>query len=145
MKPPPLDLNGKTQPHDHGEILAEDFVIRRISEQQITTDSATGKRKVSSLAFKGSSDINGSMSVDIEKLIVAAGLRPEAYVTTPRWVGSIRIEVAPIRTKNCLVGFDPLPKNPYHGGIWGSFNRDTQNAIRQASNWLVEIKGVALQ
>ncbi|MCC6598055.1 MAG: hypothetical protein IT559_04640 [Alphaproteobacteria bacterium] len=151
MKPPPRDPNGKTQPHDHDEILNDDFVIRRISEQQIATDSATGQRKVSSLAFKASSGENESMSVDIEKLIVAAGLKPEEYVTTPRWVGSIRIQVAPIRTTNCSVGFDPLPENsphpenPYHGGVWGNFNKATQRAIRQASNWLVEIEGVNLQ
>lgn len=150
MKPPPRDPNGKTKPHDHDEILNGDFVIRRISLQQIVTDSGTGQRKISSLAFKASSGENESMSVDIEKLIVAAGLEPKKYVTTPKWVGSVKIQVASIRATSCRVGFDPLPKNPphpenpYHGGVWGNFNKATQRAIRRASNWLVEIEGVAL-
>lgn len=151
IQPPPLDSNGNVIPHDHNEILNDDFVIRRISEQQITVDIGTGKKRISSLAFKASSGNNGSMSVDIEKLIIEDGIDPKKHVTTPRWMGSIRIQVSPIRDASCTVGYDPLPENPpepanpYHGGVWGNFNRTVQKAIRQASSWFVEIPEVDIK
>lgn len=91
------------------------------------------------------------MSIDIQKLIIEAGVNPEQHVTTPRWTGSIIIPVNPIRAANCLVGYDPLPEmppepaNPYHGGIWGNFNKATQRAIRKASSWFVPISDVTIE
>lgn len=143
MQPPQRDIDGITEPHDHDEILNEDFVIRRVSEEQIVQDTATGRRRISSKAFKASSGPKGSMSVDIEKLIIEAGVDPKTWVTTPKWIGSIRIGVSDIRNNNCKVGYDPILSNPYHGGVWGDLKkRPLQKALRSASTWYVQIDDV---
>jgi hypothetical protein len=149
MQPPQRDKEGKTIPHDHAEILDKDFVIRRISERQISTDELTGKRRISSLAFKPSAGSNASMSVDIEKLIIDAKLDPHTFVSSPRWIGSIRINVGDIRSTKCMVGFDPIEPpdpnpNPYHGGVWGNFSKSTQKTLRKSSSWYVEIPNVSI-
>lgn len=144
MQPPQRDKEGKTIPHDHAEILDKDFVIRRISEQQISTDELTGRRRISSLAFKPSTGNNASMSVDIEKLIIQAKIDPRTFVSSPRWIGSVRINVGAIRTNRNIVGFDPLPDNPYHGGVWGNFSKSTQKFLRRSSSWYVEIPDVSI-
>jgi hypothetical protein len=148
MQPPPRDNKGIVIPHDHAEILNEHFVIRGISIQQISKDTLTGEgRIISSYVFKGSSSKGASMSVNIEKLIIDAGIDPKKFVTDARWIGSIKIKVGDIRSTNCMVGFEPIEApipNPYHGGVWGDFNRTTRNALLQASNWFVEIPNVKI-
>ncbi len=59
------------------------------------------------------------MSVDLQQQIEEAGLDARTYVTTPRWVGSLRFEASALRDEGFLVGFDPLPENPHHGEVWG--------------------------
>lgn len=89
------------------------------------------------------------MSVDIEKLIRADTLDPATYVTSPKYIGSIRFSAGAIRAVNLRVGYDPLPDNPYHGEVWGEskpnrFSRTQQKAICAASNWLVPIPNVEI-
>lgn len=80
------------------------------------------------------------MSIDIEKLIVEAGLVPAEYVSTPRWIGSVQLEARQVRALGLLVGYHPLPENPYHGQIWGQFTRDVQLNLRLACRWVVPIE-----
>lgn len=144
MKLPPHNPLGKTVPHNHEEIQPTDGVIRRISAHQIVQDNNLGKRRVSTVAVRPSSGPDGGMSLDIEALIVKAGIDPKAYVTTPKWMGSIKFEVKTLRDQALLVGFDPIASNPYHGQAWGDFSRTVQKNLLQSAIWYVEIDDVAL-
>lgn len=137
LKPPPHDASGETLPHDHPGILPEDGIIRRISELQLVFDPKVECRRISSKAFNPSS--SGGLSVDLETQILEAGLEPRVYVTTPRWVGSIRFQAGHMREVGFKVGYDPLIDNPHHGEVWGNFNRTNRRALRQICDWLVPI------
>ncbi|MGK9042774.1 hypothetical protein KXS05_20605 [Rhizobium sp. SA279] len=150
MKQPPRDDANKVVPHDHEEIDNDDFLIRRIDPRQhIVQDDNLNCRRLSSKAFQPSSEDGGGMSVDIEKLILADGIDPATYVTSPKYVGSIRFSAEAARSASLLVGYDPLSDNPYHGEVWGEnkpnrFSRTQQRAICTASNWLVQIPNVEI-
>lgn len=144
LQPPPRNPQGELLPHDHDGIGACDGVIRRISEKQIVADSE-GRRRISSKAFKPSTSPNGGMSIDIEKLIIEAKLDPRAYVTTPRWTGSVRFVVGELRNEGFMVGFDPLlPENPFHGEVWGKFTRPQVRRLQELAVWFVTIPEVKL-
>ncbi|MGH6849319.1 MAG: hypothetical protein ACREDD_02530 [Methylocella sp.] len=130
-------------PHDHSGIASEDGVIRRVSEKQVAADS-TGQLRVSSKAFKPSTGPNGGMSVDLEKLVIEANQDPRAYVTTPRWTGSVRFLAGALREEGFMVGFDPRPENPYHGEVWGRFTMAQRRRLRELAVWFVAIPGVKL-
>jgi hypothetical protein len=101
LESPPRDESGNVIPHDHAGIGPSDGVIRGISENQIITDK-NGQRRISSKAFQGSSETNSGMSVDLECSIAEAGLDPKVYVTTPRWIGSVRFEAGVLRSEGFL-------------------------------------------
>lgn len=144
LTPPPCDANGEVVPHDHLGILPDDGLIRRISEQLVINDQRRGCRRISSMAFKPSSGDRGGMSVDLQSLIEEAGLNTKAYVTTPRWIGSVRFVARDLRATGLLVGYHPIPDNPHHGEVWGCFTRSQQRALQTACEWFVEIPGAAI-
>jgi hypothetical protein len=96
------------------------------------------------MAFKPSSGANGGMSVDLEALMLEAGLDVQEYVTRPRWIGSLVVSAGAARSAGLLVGYAPLEDNPYHGEVWGTFNTATQRALRSACSWLVAIPDVEI-
>lgn len=142
LQPPPVDNNGNVVLHDHEGITPNDGIIRRISEQQII--SVNGKRKISSMAFKASSGVNAGMSVDLQALIEEAGIDPHEYVTTPRWIGSVRFEAGSLRQAGFRIGYHPLPENPYHGEVRGDFTKAQQHRLQQLAIWFVQIPDVII-
>ncbi len=142
--PLPRDANGEVIPHDHEDISSEDGVIRRISEQLVIHDPKVGGLRISSAAFRASSGPNGGMSVDLEKLILEAGLDPRAYVNNPRWIGSVRFLAGSLRAEGFRVGYDPLPDNRFHGEVWGNFTGSKQRRLMKLCTWLVPIPDVVL-
>lgn len=144
LSDPPRDAQGNVIPHDHTEITPQDGVIRRISELQTTVD-ASGQRRISSVAFKASSGVNGGLSVDLETLIIEGGHDPRRYVTTPRWLAALRFEAGQLRSEQFKVGYDPLIDNPYHGEVWGSFTKAQIRRLREMAVWFVEMPGVAIR
>ncbi len=143
LDPPPRDSAGTVVPHDHNGIAATDGVIRRISDRQIVTDRNTGARRLSSFAFKPSSEAHGGMSVDLQREIELAGLDARAYVSTPRWIGSVRFDAGSLRAEGFLVGYDPLPDNPFHGEVWGRFSSVDIKRLVELCEWFVPIPGVS--
>jgi len=135
---PPRDEGGEVLPHDHSGIEEAWLIIRRVSEQQIVIDK-NGVRRLSSLAFKASKGDGSGMSIDLYDLIVEAGLEPKEYLTTPRWFGSVYFTAGALRNAKSKVGYDPLPDNPYHGEVWGAFDRSHRDGIRSLAKWFVEI------
>jgi hypothetical protein len=120
--PPPLDAAGNVIPHDHPDILDDHIAIRRISETQIVTDG-DGRRRISSMAFKPSSGVNGGMSIDLESFIREGNIDPRAFVTTPPWMGSVCFEVGSLRGEALQVGYHPVSDNRFHGEVWGATKR----------------------
>jgi hypothetical protein len=117
MKQSPHDQLG-VLPHDHEEIENSDILIRYVPAVHINRES--GEPKISSAAFSPSTppdDPRSSVSVDVEKLLVAAG-RLAPY-RTKNGESFARISVEKVRLFKFLVGWDPEPDNPAHGGIWG--------------------------
>lgn len=144
LPPPPRNERGEVIPHDHAQIAADDGVIRRISQHQIVFDPKLGSQRVSSLAFKPST--GGGMSVDLQRQIEEAGHDARVFVTSPRWMGSVRFTAGQLRDEGFSVGFDPIPPdNPFHGEVWGAFTRQQQGKLRVLCEWFVELEGVSLR
>ncbi|TIN38842.1 MAG: hypothetical protein E5Y10_25000 [Mesorhizobium sp.] len=138
---PPRDEFGEVTPYNEAQIQPTDGIIRRIPANWIVDDK--GRRRLSSMAFKPSSDRYRGKSVDIESLIIEQGDDPTVYVTTPRWIGSIRYEAGNLHTAGFCIGWDPLPDNPCHGAVWGTFTNDQiRNVLPKMASWLVPINGV---
>jgi hypothetical protein len=143
LTPPQRDANGNVVPHDHPEILDGDDLIRRVSDQQIVTD-ARGLRRISSMAFRPADEPNGGMSIDIRKSIEEANLDVAAFVTTPKWIGSVVFKTSVARERGLQVGSDPIPGNDHHGEVWGNFTRAISKGVQRSSTWFVQIPGVAI-
>lgn len=118
---PPLDAAGHVDIHDHAGILREHGVIRRISADHLVYDEKTGGKRVSTMAFGASTGPNGGMSVDLENSIVEAGLDPKTFVISPPFLGAVKFTAGSLRDQGFKVGYDPLPTNPHHGEVWGTF------------------------
>lgn len=131
LRPPPRDDDNDVVPHDHEGIMAEDGIIRRIPQHQVVVDAKIGGRRISSMAFKSSSEPNGGMPVDLQQEIEEAGLDARVFVTTPSWIGSVRFQAGQLREEEFQVGFHPLDSNPYHSEVWGRFTKAKQNRLRQ--------------
>jgi hypothetical protein len=149
-QPPPRNQSGEVLPHDHAEILADHGVIRRVSDKQVVK-RADGRRTLSSLAFKPSgAGVNPGISIDLEEWIVAAGKNAADFVTTPRWVGSVRFTAGAVRAEGCRVGWDPIPRqgslpaNDFHGEVWDA-NKLRQRRLHDIAEWFVPIDGVDIR
>lgn len=141
LKPPQRNADGTVSPYDHPDISPDDGVIRRVSEYHIV-DDGRGGRRISSMCFKPSSGANAGMSVDLEASILAAGLKPKEFVTTPRFMGSVRFTAGALRGLGCRVGFVPLPGNDHHGEVWGTAK--IAKKVQSLAVWYVQIENVDL-
>lgn len=152
LSEPPRNPDGSVEPHDHAEILNDDWLIRRVSAEWVVSDpKVPGNARLSTRAFDLSSpEFGGGMSVDIQKLIEEAGVNVVDFVTSPRWTASLRIQTANLRAQQLQVGYSPvaeeppMPANPYHGEAWGRLTRGQKNELLRQSQWLVEIPGCNL-
>lgn len=143
LQPPQRNAQGTVDPYDHAEILADHRVIRRIHEKLI--DRRGPRPRLSSMAYKASSEPNGGMSIDLEQSIISAGLVPKTHVTSPHWIGSVVFRAGDIRALGFRIGFEPLAENQHHGEVWGTFSRPNQRALSRACTWFVEIEGVSAE
>lgn len=140
------------EPYDEVGIAGPDLIIRRIDpEQHVVDDDNRNCRRISTKAYSPSSGENGGMSVDIEQLMIADDVEPKAYVTSPKYVGSVAFTAQSLRDVGLRIGYDPIPNvNPYHGEVWGTevkpsrFTGAQRNAILSSASWYVQILGVEL-
>lgn len=90
------------------------------------------------------------MSVDFEDWIRDAGKDPVEFVTTPKWIGSLRFAVTDVRAEGCRVGWDPIPRrgqlpaNDFHGEVW-DLNPARQRKLPDLAQWFVAIPGVDIK
>src|SRR5258707_6382467 len=50
----------------------------------------------------------------------AAGLDAATFVTSPKWTGSVVFKAGTAPALGFIVGYDPMPANDNHGGVWGA-------------------------
>lgn len=147
-QPPPRDVSGEVVPHDHAEILEDHGILRRVSDQWVVT-RADGRRTLTSLAFKPSSDRYQGMSVDLEDWLREDDQNPEQFVTSPKWVASIRFRAGDLRSEGFRVGWDPLerqgafPANNYHAEVWG-IERQHKDRLAELAEWFVPLPDVLI-
>lgn len=152
LSPPPRDAQGNVTPHNHEGIQAEDGVIRRIPSRWVIDDvKVPGGKRLSTQAFEpSSSELGGGLSVDLEHQIVEAGIDLIKHLTSPKWIGSIRLTAGQLRQLNLMVGFSPIEPtaesegNAHHGEVWGRTSKSQRKTLLHASTWLVEIEGCSL-
>jgi hypothetical protein len=140
LDPPPLDIQGEVIPHDHTGIKADDGVIRRVSPFHWVYDEKIKGKRLSTMAFRPSSGEGSGMSVDLQSLIEEAGLDPKSYVSSPPWIGAVRFTAGALRAEGLMVGYQPVPDNPYHGEVWGNFSRNIQRRLQVLAIEFVPIK-----
>jgi hypothetical protein len=115
---PARDGDGNVLPHDDpATIPGEWTLLRHVHPEQWSTDERTGYPRPQSNAFAFSSEGSRSMSVDIEPPMLAVGLPPTHYAFLSG-KGAVRITAAKARELHLRVGPEPIPDNPFHGGIW---------------------------
>jgi hypothetical protein len=153
ISPPPRDQNGLATPHDHAEILDAHRVIRGISDEFVVKDEKGQPQRLSSAALEPSTmdvDPYCGLSVDLEQLITEDGLDPVEHLKARNFLGAIVFEVRSFRSRNFLVGYDPLANNPYHGGVWqdagrgSKLTRGTKKALLREAAWLMPIANVPI-
>ena len=150
LTPPQRDEQGRVIPHNHPQILDNDWVIRLVfigkNEPPVDLKFPEGKR-LSLTVWEPSSGVNEGLSVNLQSLIFTGGLEsPEKY-SKP---ASIMMNVGDIRRLGFEVGYDPvkddpkIPDNPYHCQIWGASTRGERNQLKNISQWLVPLAGVSI-
>lgn len=88
--------------------------------------------------------------MDIEQLMIEHGINPATHANTRNFLGSIAFTVNSFRSRNFLVGYDPLPENPCHGVVWqdaaraSKLTRGTKMALLREAEWLVPIDNVPI-
>lgn len=140
-------------PYDEPAIGAGDLIIRRINPQYyVIFDNNRNCHRISSKAYSPSSGPDAGMSIDIEKLIVAAGHQPQQYVVDPVFTGAVVFPASAIRSLGLWIGYEPVHGNPYHGEVWGSafarhnkFTKAQKDGLAAAAAWYVPLADVALQ
>lgn len=144
------------EPYDEAGIAGEDTIIRRINPiHHIVWDENRQKHRISPKAYNKSSGPKEGMSVDIERLIVGAGVNPQEYVTTPVFTGSVALRAGDVRALGLWVGYDPIegvhyvPDNPYHGEVWSpterkNFTDSQKSALAHLAQWYVPLPNVDL-
>lgn len=145
LSPPPRNAAGQVEPHDHQEILPDDGVIRRVSQEFVVPDK-DGMPRVSTMAFQPSSVAQGGgLSIDLQREIEESGRDARQFVMSPPWIGSVRFSAGQLRGEELMVGYEPMPPdNPFHGEVWGNFSKGKKKRLLQIAQWFVTIPGVSL-
>ncbi|QLC25666.1 hypothetical protein HFP57_11995 [Parasphingopyxis algicola] len=145
----PRDEDGEVIPHDHPELVDGAHIIRRISDDYVVPDHNSGGHRLSSAVYKHDPR-RGHLSVDSTPCIVAKGIDPGEYVTTPQWPGALTISIENFRSIDSVneaddrwkIGMVPVTGNDCHAGVWGKITQGQSNSLQRLSDWLVEIPGV---
>lgn len=152
------DEKGIVIPYDDDEIQSGDGLYRYIDpENHLVDDENKGRKRVSSGAFSESRGPNapyGGMSVDLERLMVEAGVSYMSRLINNDW-GVVRLFVGELRELKCQVGRDPIEadprqgieENPQHGLVWGIQKKlrkkNSKKKIMNGFDWVKKAKGVS--
>lgn len=145
------------QAHDDAGIGPDEVLIRRINPaEHVVPDENIGGYRLSTKAFSSSSQPPYGMSVDVLGLMLVAGISPQDFVTSPKYIASVKFTAGAARATGLWVGFDPILDdginlaNPYHAEVWSQpnpaqkFTKSQQRALMKASDWFVAIPDVEI-
>jgi hypothetical protein len=136
---PLRDQDGKILPHDHPEILDDDYVIRHIVPlSDLHNDIVRKVTRVASGAYSESSD--GGMSVDIQRWMFAAGLDDFHYLADET-EGATLLRVGDLRAMGMQVGWDPDGGHAHHAAVWGITNSSQRRKIAKLAVTLRKAEG----
>lgn len=82
------------------------------------TDQITGRVRAPVAAFEPR-EKDQSLSVNVESLVVAAGLDPATYSLDLKKQYAARVTVGDCHDNGLRAFFDPISGNPYHGSVRG--------------------------
>lgn len=139
------------KPHDDPNIQDDDVIIRRINPiHQTIYDSNIGATRISSAAYSPSSGVDGGMSVDHERVILACGHDPVAYVTNPTYICSVWFSAGEVRALGLRIGYEPLPDNSAHGEVWPTdgatgFSKKQKKGLASSARWYRQGEGIRLR
>src|SRR5438105_4199229 len=89
---PPRDEQGHVLPHDDQDIRPDDGLLRYIDPRNhLIWDDNEHRWRITSGAYSASSEPNGSMSVDLERLLHEAGYSSLHRLPAENW-GAVRFE-----------------------------------------------------
>lgn len=136
---PLRDTDENVIPHNHDQILNDHYLIRGVSRDHIK------EGRVSSAAFKSSSDPYKGLSVDLEIMT------SEDKYLNKKYLGAVKFKAKHPRAKDLLVGYDPLSDNNAHCQLWRYNDGVSKNItsgqarfISRNCNWYIAIKDVEL-
>jgi hypothetical protein len=112
-------------------------LLRRINPVHIVPDANTGRRRLSSGAFR-----DRQMSVDAECLLAADGLDWRFTMNGHGNCFLVRFTAGFARQQQQLVEHKPLVDNPYHTEITGRKSAPICNAFRDVVTWVVAPTGI---
>lgn len=112
------------------EIPDDSGLLRRVHPDHIVDDTG-GSVRVSSAAFK-----DPRMSVDVEPMLLAAGLDWNFSVQSYPEHFLVRVKAGVARENNQKVVYCPLEENPFHSEVRGKKTGSIANALRRAAEWV---------
>ena len=143
MAEPPRDASGNVVPYDDPDIKADDGLIRHINpDYHLVPDQNTGRLRLSTAAFSGSSKPPRGMSVDLERPMIEAGLDNQSMLPNADF-GALRLIAGEMRELGHKVGRNPQSDNPYHGEVWGiGQGRSAKKRIMDKAVWIKKPTGL---
>jgi hypothetical protein len=91
------------------------------------------------------------LSVDVEALILAAGLNPKEFVVTPAYTGAVFFQAQSVRDLMLWIGYDPVSDgNQFHAQVWPQvptrkFTDAQKSGLANLATWYVEIPDVEIK
>ena len=79
-----------------------------------------------------------------------SGVDAREFVTTPKYIGSVKFLAEDIRSLELRIGRKPEPDNDHHGEVWGKeerpnyFSKGQKNGLAKKAEWFVELTEVEL-
>jgi hypothetical protein len=122
-------------PDDLEKVPNDSGVLRRITMTFFRIDPGTGRRRLTSGAFK-----DREMSVDGEALMATANV--DWNFSLRKWPDAflVRLNAGMLRQKNQIIEHKPNPPeqddNPYHCEVIGTKNGTTASALRDSVEWV---------
>jgi len=109
------------------------FIRTLQAPDHIVLDKASGRYRISSKAF-GPSSSDGTLSGDLEQLLVEDGLDPLAlYPSVDRAVGAASLTIGNIQALGLSVEHQPVNRNWYHGGVRGIKTKHKKQLMNAAT------------
>jgi hypothetical protein len=116
-------------------------LFRRITREWVVNDKVTGKRRLSSNAFKNWPDTD-RMSIALEDTLACLGRTPESIAEgKDRYL--VALEAGYVRSEPFKQDVRRSPKDgePEHGDVVGAKPKSLRNAFAEAAEWIVPADG----